>query len=250
MRCCMARNPKQYTERTYRNRILKNNLSSYNVTIRETDLFISSNCNLQTLAYRFALNRRSSIENFIKLHPSFLTSLSPVPFDDFAPEIVKDMIAAAIKANVGPMAAVAGAIAEHVGRDLLPYSQNVIVENGGDIFINSESDLHVGIFSGMSPFSDRLSIFVKADETPIGICTSSGTVGHSFSFGNADAVCVKAKSVSLADAAATAVANKVKSKKDIAYALEEGMKIESVQGIVIVIADQFGVIGNIELSER
>ena len=159
------------------------------------------------------------------------------------------MIVAARKADVGPMAAVAGAIAEHVGKDLLQYSRNVIIENGGDIFIHSQNDVHVGISAGSSPLSDKLSIIVRKNEMPMGICTSSGTVGHSLSFGNADAVCVKAKSVSLADAAATAIGNMTKSKRDIPKALQAGMKIEEVLGIIIVVGDQFGAIGDIELAD-
>jgi uncharacterized protein len=245
----MGSNHREYVERTYRNRILKNNLKTYNVTICETDLFISSDTDLEAVAYLSVYQHRSSIEAYIKSHPTFLTSLLPVPFDELAPAIVRDMMHAAFHANVGPMAAVAGAIAEHVGSDLLQNSQNIIIENGGDIFIDTQSDIRVGIFAGTSPFSDKISLHIKGNEMPVGICTSSGTVGHSLSFGKADAVCVKAKSVSLADAVATSVGNKVKMKKDIAHALEEGMKIEAVQGIAIIIADQLGVMGDMELSE-
>ncbi len=82
----------------------------------------------------------------------------------------------------------------------------------------------------------------------MGICTSSGTVGHSLSFGKADAVCVKAKSVALADAAATAIGNLVKSQRDISRALEIGMKIDEIIGIIVILEDQFGAIGDIELA--
>jgi uncharacterized protein len=238
-----------YKERIYRNRILKNNLKTFNVTIYESDIFISADDIFIDAAFRSLHKYRSYLETYITSHPEFLTSLRPVKPDEYAPQIIRDMIVAAHKADVGPMAAVAGAIAELVGKDLLQYSRNVIIENGGDIFIHSQNDVQVGISAGKSPLSDIFSILVRKDEMPMGICTSSGTVGHSLSFGNADAVCVKAKSVSLADAAATAIGNMTKSKKDIPEALRAGMNIEDVLGIVIIVDDKFGAVGEIELAD-
>lgn len=243
------KNPQEYRERVYRNTILKNDLKKFIVSVRETDLFIGCDCDLQAESYLSVNRHRASIEAYIKSHPDFKDLLLPISVDEFAPEIVREMMVAALRANVGPMAAVAGAIAECVGRDLQKLSQNVIIENGGDIFINSRSDVRVGVFAGHSPFSNKISINLKCREMPLGICTSSGTVGHSLSFGMADAVCVKARSVALADAAATAVGNRVKTKKDVADALEEGMEIEMVQGILIIMGEQLGVIGDMEISE-
>jgi len=244
----MHRNPSDYRDRTYRNRILKNNLKVFNVSVRETDLFISADSDLTQIVLASVHRHRSSLESYIAAHRDFLTSMNPVPYDTFAPEIVRDMMRVSATAGVGPMAAVAGAVAEHVGRDLLQYTRNVIIENGGDIYLKSANDVLVGLFAGRSPLTYRVSIKVRKEETPIGICTSSGTVGHSLSFGHADACCVKSKSVALADAAATAVGNIVKSKNDLQNALEAGMEIEGVLGIVIIIGDQMGVIGDIELE--
>jgi ApbE superfamily uncharacterized protein (UPF0280 family) len=237
-----------FQERSYRNNILKNNLKKFNVTFRESDIFISADFFFRNEALFSIYKYRSYLESYISAHQEFLTSLVPVQHDHFAPAIIRDMMIAARKADVGPMAAVAGAIAEYVGMDLLQYSRNVIVENGGDVFIESQNDIHVGISAGDSPLSDKISLIVRKNEMPIGICTSSGTVGHSLSFGKADAVCVKAKSVPLADAAATAIGNIVKSRKDIYQALHAGIKIEDVLGIVIIVDDQFGAIGNVELA--
>jgi ApbE superfamily uncharacterized protein (UPF0280 family) len=92
-----------------------------------------------------------------------------------------------------------------------------------------------------------VSIKVRKEEMPLGVCTSSGTVGHSLSFGCADACCVKSGSAALADAAATAIGNIVKSEKDIQNGLTTGMKIEGVLGIVIIIGGQLGAAGDIEL---
>jgi uncharacterized protein len=244
----MDLNPSGYRDRTYRNRILKNDLKVFNVTFQETDLFIRSDSDLSVVALESVHRLRSTLETYIAAHPKFLTALSSLPYDGFAPEIVRDMLTASARVGVGPMAAVAGAFAEHVGRDLLQYSHNVIVENGGDIYLRSFNDVNVGLFAGQSPLSGHVAIKVRKEEMPLGICTSSATVGHSLSFGCTDACCIKSRSVALADAAATAVGNLVKSKHDIQNALMAGLEIEGVLGVVIIVGDQMGAVGDIELN--
>jgi len=244
----MVRKPTDYCIRSYRRDFIKHNLKTFNVKVEESDLFISADSDLSLLARRSVHQVRSHLEAYIIIHPEFLTSLTPLPYDEWAPEIVREMIKASAKAGVGPMAAVAGAVAEQVGHKLLSYSRNLIIENGGDIYMNSLSDIHVGLFAGSSPLSDRLFIKIRKEEMPCGVCTSSGTVGHSFSLGSADACCVKSRSTALADAAATAVGNLVKSKRDMQRALEAGMEIEGVLGIVIVVGNRMGAIGDMELD--
>jgi len=159
------------------------------------------------------------------------------------------MIRATQCAGVGPMAAVAGAMAEAVGKDLLRESPEVIVENGGDLFLRSLKGMKVGIYAGDSPLSFRLGLMVPAREHPWGICTSSGTVGPSLSFGKADAVCVLASSASLADAAATAVGNLVRSPQDLERGLEKAQTIEGLTGVVIILGKKLAAWGPIELTE-
>ena len=117
---------------------------------------------------------------------------------------MKQMIEAGQKAGVGPMAAVAGAIAECVGRELLAFSPEIIIENGGDIYLKCLKKRVVGIFAGKSPLTGKIGLEIDAKDTPLGVCTSSGTVSHSLSFGKADAAVAIAPSATLADAAATA----------------------------------------------
>jgi ApbE superfamily uncharacterized protein (UPF0280 family) len=90
---------------------------------------------------------------------------------------------------------------------------------------------------------------ISPEQTPLGVCTSSGTVGPSLSFGKADAVCILSKSAALADAAATAVGNVVKEKKDIELGLGVGKEIEGVQGILIIVQEKMGVWGGIRLVQ-
>ena len=165
------------------------------------------------------------------------------------PPFVKEMIRAAQKARVGPMAAVAGAMAEFVGRDLLPESPEVIVENGGDLFIQIPREVKIAIFAGPSPLSLRIGLKISGAAEGLGVCTSSGTVGPSLSFGKADAVCLLSPSTALADAAATAVGNVVKSAADLGAGLERAEGIEGVTGAVLIVGEKMGAWGGVELFE-
>lgn len=238
----------KYEERTYRSLINNNKLVSYNVNIAESDLFISSDSNLSAAAFQSLSKHRNSLETYIKSHPEFRVSLLPIGDNRLAPSIIRSMICKSRTCGVGPMAAVAGAIAEFVGYDLVNKTENIIVENGGDIFIKATRKTMVGIYAGESTLSYKVNVLIKPEDTPLGICTSSATVGPSLSFGVADAVCVISKSATLADAAASAIGNRVKNKNCIKAALDYGIKIPDVKGIIIICGSDMGVIGDVELS--
>lgn len=240
---------KRYQPRTYRHWIEVKDLVSFTATVGETDLFIRAGSNLQRKALRLVRKYRQQIEQYIEKNPAFQTSLEPLPTPAESPAIVAEMLSAGQKAGVGPMAAVAGAVAEYVGRELLEYSPEIIVENGGDIFLKILRKRVVGIYAGESPLTGKLGIEIEPRDTPLGICTSSGTVGHSLSLGKADAVIVTSKSATLADAAATAIANRVKVSEDINPAIEFGRGIEGVSGLIIVLGKELGIWGNIRLCE-
>ncbi|KQC06248.1 MAG: hypothetical protein APR62_01305 [Smithella sp. SDB] len=234
-----------HEERTYRSLINKDNLISFNLKIAESDLFISSDTNLTNKSLESLRRHRNFLEIYIKSHLEFRTSLLPLPEDELAPPIVRDMLSKSKICGVGPMASVAGAISEFVGNDLLPHSENVIIENGGDIFLKSKNELTVSVYAGESPLSYKINFAIKPEKTPLGICTSSATVGPSLSFGKADAVCVISKSATLADAAASAIGNRVKSKNDIKKSLDYGIKIPGVTGIIIIVGNDMGAVGEV-----
>jgi len=144
---------------------------------------------------------------------------------------------------------VAGAMAEFVSKDLLKISKQVIVENGGDIYLATLKERMIGVYAGASPLSMKLGILVSPEDSPLGVCTSSGTVGPSLSFGKADAVCILSKSAAIADAAATAVGNVVREKKDIERGLEKGKEVEEVLGTLIIVGERMGVWGDIRLAQ-
>ena len=236
-----------YEPRTYRHWIKDKDLFSFNIIVKETDLHIRALTNLGRKAHKLVLKYRQQLESYIEQYPDFLTSLEPIPTSDDAPPIIKAMSASAQKVGVGPMAAVAGAIAEFVGTGLLSSSPEVIVENGGDIFLRSLKRRLVGIYAGRSPLSGKISLEINGGDAPLGICTSSGTVGHSFSYGKADAVIATSASATLADAAATAVGNLIKKPGDVSNGIDFAKSIEGIKGVVIIEGDNIGFWGEIKI---
>lgn len=238
---------KPYEKRTYRSLVTDKNLASFRVVVKETDLLVRADKPLETETKNLVLKYRIPLERYLEQHPDFVHTMLPWPHDELAPPIVRTMIAAGDNAGVGPMAAVAGAIAEYVGRGLLAHSENVIVENGGDVFIKTVFPLVAAIFAGKSPLSTKVGVRINSPGRPVAVCTSSGTLGHSFSLGRADAAVVIAESTALADAAATAIGNMVSGETDIERAITFGEGIESVTGIVVILGSRMGFWGDVEL---
>jgi ApbE superfamily uncharacterized protein (UPF0280 family) len=236
-----------YEERTYRNYVKAENLVKFEIIEKETDLLILAESNLYEKALEATIKYRTAIEKQIALDPQFATSFTPLRPPFKAPAIIREMCSAARKAGVGPMAAVAGAVAEFVGRELLPFTSEIIVENGGDIFMKINQVRKVGIFAGTSPFSEKVGLEIEPRTKPFSVCCSSGTVGPSFSFGKADAVIIIAGNAALADAAATAVGNAVKEVSDIEQGLKVAKRIRGLDGALIIKGDQMGALGKIKL---
>ena len=238
-----------YQPRTYRHWVKGKDLVSFRVVVKETDLYVRATRNLKSKALKSVLKYRDALERYIERHPLFLTSLEPIAVGNDAPSIVKAMAESASKVGVGPMASVAGAIAEFVGNELSAFSPEIIVENGGDIYLKSLKKRLIGIYAGKSPLTGKITLEVKGQDTPLGICTSSGTVGHSLSYGKADAVTALSKSATLADAAATAIGNLIKQADDIPSGIEFAKSIEGLKGALIVIDDRVGLWGEVKIRQ-
>lgn len=227
-------------------------LAHFRIVVKQTDVDIA----VQPAAFSRELvlwteqlirAERAALEAYIARDEMFLHTLEPYEPLPGAPDIARDMARAAALCGVGPMAAVAGAFADRIGRRLLRRSKEVIVENGGDIFLRSTRKRVIGIFAGESCFSNRIGLEVPPFLTPLGICTSSGTIGPSLSFGRADAVVIVARTATLADAVATATANRVRAPGDIEAALEFATAVPGVMGAVAIIGDALGIKGKLKL---
>ena len=187
--------------------------------------------------------QRGLIEEYILKHKEFLSSLKPVKVKD-APEIVRLMAQGAKIANVGPMAAVAGTLAEFCVRKMMKHgAKTALVENGGDVFAYTSIPLHIGIYAGYTKLADKLALRLDPENTPLSICSSS-KLGHSLSFGNCDLASVFSKKSYVADAVATAVANRVKEENDIEPTLKWALKLKDVIGVLIVKDDKVGIMGD------
>ncbi|MCK9376453.1 MAG: UPF0280 family protein [Syntrophobacterales bacterium] len=236
-----------YEPRTYRTRMARPGLVGFRVAVKETDLWVLAARDFTPEVREVVLQERRQLEAYIARHPGFLTALTPWPDDPFAPGVVRDMITAAAAVGVGPMAAVAGALAARVGQHLAPLSSEVIVENGGDLYLALAGPATVALFAGKSPLSHRVGLNLDPALSPLGVCTSSATVGHSLSFGRADAACVLAASPALADAAATALGNRVQGPDTIAPALEWAAGFPDLLGAVVIVGEKLGAWGRVEL---
>ncbi len=242
-------------KRSYRNEFCPPGMHSFTLAVKETDLWVAvdSNVSISKMAEElenYIWRQRIYLEKYLEQDPLFRKALTPHLAKRGAPELAVCMARAANRARVGPMAAVAGAFAQLAGEWLLEHTGQVIVENGGDIFCCCTQPLHVGIYAGSSPFSGRLVVDVDGVGKPLGICTSSATVGPSFSKGQADAAVIVAADALLADAVATAAANKVRTKEDLEYVTRFAMKIEGVEGVLVIMNDKLAACGNIQLRQK
>lgn len=233
-----------YQPRDYR-KSFTDRLKWYNVCVEETDLMIGTDEDCSELVLKTVRTLRKEIYAAIRDNGEFLTSLVPVEYKGEG--VVKAMVEAAKLAEVGPFAAVAGAINDMLAEKLMDKSKQIIIENGGDIYIKSDQDRLIGIYAGNSVLSGKFAIEIQKDLFPVGVCTSSATVGHSFSMGKADAAVVISKTCAVADAFATAFCNRIKKTEDIAPALEWVNGFDEVIGAVAVMNDKIGAIGNIKL---
>ncbi len=232
--------------RTYRHQVKPKGLVPFRVVYKESDLQIMAERDLSKESLGILQEERGPLEAYIMTHPEFLTALKPLKVEATAPEIVREMAWAASSTGTGPMAAVAGAIAERVGRRLLEegLAREVVVENGGDIFLALKRDATVALWAGSSPLSGRVGLRIRASMMPLGVCTSSATVGHSLSLGCADAVCVLAPSAALADACAPALGNLVKGKRSWPKVLYQARRLPFLKGIVCIIGEDLWAWGD------
>jgi uncharacterized protein len=244
----------EFQPRTYREQFNPDRFASFTVQYLETDLWIgvdhpSFHIEIAELAQKEVIKVRKQLEEFIRLHPTFKTSLKPVDPAPDAPETIQSMIVSGFRTHTGPMASVAGMFAHQIGEKIRHQFKvkELVIENGGDYYVFLNEDLLMTVYAGKSPLSEKIAVIVPAKETPCGICTSSGTVGPSLSFGKADAVMVACYSPALADGWATALANKIKSPVDIEPVLKYSEQFPEILSLVIICEDKTGIRGNFEV---
>jgi ApbE superfamily uncharacterized protein (UPF0280 family) len=228
---------------------------SFRVCHLETDLWIavSAEC-FSPATENYSIDRVLFYRNLLNDHildcPDFLTSLTPLPKKTETNPLIHDMYKASETAGTGPMSAVAGAVAEYICKDLMTKFRfpEVVVENGGDIFMNLIQPATISVHAGSSPLSEKIGLIIKPEQTPLSICCSSGTEGHSLSFGTADACIIACHSGALADAFATAACNEVKNRNMVDNITGQMLQRPEVISVVIIKDDRVGIGGKIEIT--
>jgi len=210
-------------------------------------LFQSDRADAIDAAIDAVRHHRLELETYIRLRPEFVKVLQPIPVNPAMPLIARRMVEATARADVGPMATVAGALADLAVEAMVQAGSRVsIVENGGEVSAISQEPFTVGLYAGQNTLGRALGFRINPLDCPIGIATSSATVSHALSFGEADATTVFAENAVLADAAATAVCNAVVGK-DIAASIELGLeavrKLSFLRGALIVRGEYVGSVG-------
>ena len=243
----------EYIHRTYRQHFRQDRWKYFVTRYKETDLCIgvdkdSWQAGIPFFADRFVRELRGEMDEWISRRPDYAQALVPCEAGE-APEIFREMSAVAHRSRIGPMSAVAGAVAQKTGEAQRREFglREVLVENGGDIYADICRDMDISVFAGTSPLSEKVGLHIEAAEAPLGICTSSGTVGPSLSFGKADAVMIVCRDALLADTYATAFANRIQTADDIPACLEAIRQQEDILAAIAIKDDQMGICGQFEL---
>lgn len=190
--------------------------------------------------------QRRILQQYIAHHPEFGVALEPLDVPIDAPSVARRMASASAAVGVGPMAAVAGTMAQLAAEAAMQGgASEAIVENGGDIYLSSPNSVVVGLYAGDSPLIDRLALSIDPEQMPLALCSSSSRMGHSLSFGACDLATVASQDASLADAAATQAANLVKTVDDLDRVLERIGGVEGIDGVLLVKGDRIGLIGRL-----
>lgn len=192
---------------------------------------------------------RAILKFFVKNNPVWQNSFVPMHTKDPAP-IIELMEESAEICDVGPMAAVAGALADRMQMVMLEnkHVQVAVVEDGGEIAINSAEDIVIALYVLSNSLKAKLGFKFAGGSTAVGLGTSSGQFGHSISLGEADTATIFAKNAALADAAATKICNAVKGEdheKSILKGLDLADKIDGLYGVFITRGKFIGKKGKI-----
>lgn len=220
---------------------------TFEITFKESNLFIKSCKDLKNEAFEELYRLRRHIEDYILVSRDFVTSFVPVKYDDKAPIIVKNMMKFSQEVGVGPMACVAGAIAQEVGKSILKHCDECVVENGGDIFLKLNKEVQVGLFVSPKSPLNNLSIKLKHSNKPYGICASSAKIGPSLSFGSSDVSLIISNDAYFSDALATLCGNMIQNGKDLNKAVLTAKQFPKTIGCCFVCEDKMALWGDIEI---
>jgi ApbE superfamily uncharacterized protein (UPF0280 family) len=245
----------EYKDRTYRKHFRHDRWKGFVVKYKETDVWVgihknSFHADMPDFTGKIIRKLRSMMDTYLNRDPQYAEALLPYHAQENAPKIIQQMSEISCKTGIGPMSAVAGAFAFHIADQLKKHFdiQEIVVENGGDIYADIKEGMDISIFAGSSPLSERVGLHIEAAESPLGICTSSGTVGPSLSFGKADAVMIVCQDVLLADSYATVFANQIQTSNDINHVLEKIRSKKEIISALLIKDDKMGITGKFKMK--
>lgn len=244
--------PRVYTSpvRDYRQRCaLRGGEVGFQVVVEETDLKVTALADLSAPIAACVGELRGQLKAWIEFQPLFRHSLVPVDVPETAPEVVRRMAYGARLVGVGPFAAVAGTIAQMVAERFVGVSPEIIVENGGDLYLFSQRERVIGILPDPES-GDMVGVLVKAGAAPVSLCASSARIGHSLSLGSGDLAVVRARDASLADAAATAFGNMLLRAEDVEAVTRKAATLArlGIEGVYAQCDGRIGIWGDMELA--
>jgi hypothetical protein len=219
------------------------------VSHKESDLYVASDSAIDEKLLAGILKKYyRQIEEYIEKNPGFATSLSPLEVDIKAPAIIQDMLKVSGLTGIGPFASVAGAVAYYVGREILRYADEVIIENGGDLFLKINEDKRIGVYLGDRFALKAVTLKIKKRTRPFGIASSSSSIGHSLNFGKADLLTVIARDAIIADGFATALSNRIQDEAGLCEVMNLAQVNDAISGMLIFFGGKIYLWGELEIE--
>ncbi len=232
--------------------------SSFTYRFMETDIWVGFNHiskvsidEVKDVVDKKCRELHQLFKDYFFISPRFEHAFEPIEVSKEAPQLIRELSENSFKTGVGPMAGIAGAFAEEIGKTIKHKFglQELVIENGGDIYLDVSSDLRVSLYAGEHPLSNKIQLLIETHDSPLGLCASSGKFGHSKSFGKADLVSIACKNTVLADQYATAFANMVQDGEDIERTLKLASDIPEIYHIAIFINGKFGIGGKLKVAQ-
>jgi ApbE superfamily uncharacterized protein (UPF0280 family) len=216
-----------YERKSYRNRIPLAHSVSFEVEVRETNLFVQAHSDLSAKVKDSVFRYRYQIEEYLRQHPAFRESASPIQIYGSAPEIVRYTDLSCRRTGVAPMSCISGAIADFVGRDLASDSANLVVSSGADAWVRSNYPLDVYLYAKGSPLHERLILALPTYDRIFGIATYVPGRG-------VHAVTVMSRSACLAAAFARDIGDRIASGEPVMSVLNRAESYVDVGGIILI----------------
>jgi uncharacterized protein len=229
-----------YERKTYRNKIPLGQSVNFEVEVRETNLHVQAHSDLSAKTKDSVFRYRYQVEEYLRQHPAFRETASPIQIYGSAPEIVRYADLASRSTGVAPMSCMSGAMADFVGRDLAVDSANLVVSSGGDAFVKSSFPMEIYLYAGGSPLDGRIVIALPTLKNCFGVSTFVPGRGI-------HAVTVLSRSACWASAFSKDIGDRFLAGESLSSVLKRAEAYTDVGGVVIIAGEKVVVGGEMVL---